>query len=49
MPFRIMLYLPSVSTFRFASSFIFLVVSSRGAVPVVCVVGADGALLGTDV
>ena len=42
-------YLPSVSTFRFASSFICLTVSSRGAVPVVCVVVAGGALLGTDV
>src|SRR5882757_5851782 len=42
-------YLPLVSTFCFSSSFIFLMVSSRLASPVVCVVDAAGALFGTEV
>src|SRR5665213_1206841 len=42
-------YLPSVSTFFFSSSFIFLMVGSRLTSPVVWVVLAGGAALGTDV
>jgi hypothetical protein len=40
-------YLPLVSTFAFSSSFIFFTVGSRLASPVVWVVVAGGALLGT--
>jgi hypothetical protein len=42
-------YLPLVSTFCFSSSFIFLIVGSRLASPVVWVVVAGGALFGIEV
>jgi hypothetical protein len=42
-------YFPSVSTLRFSSSFIFLIVGSRLTSPVVWVAVAGGLLLGMDV
>jgi len=42
-------YFPSVSTFRFSSSFIFLIAGSRLTSPVVCVAAGGGLLLGIDV
>jgi hypothetical protein len=41
-------YFPSVSTLRFSSSFILLTTGSWPASPVVCMVLAGGALLGSD-
>jgi hypothetical protein len=42
-------YLPLVSTFRFSSSFIFLIIGSRLASPMVWVVVAGGAFFGIEV
>ncbi|MBR0893473.1 hypothetical protein JQ616_00820 [Bradyrhizobium tropiciagri] len=49
LPDLLFFYFPFSSTFRFSSSFIFLIVGSRLVSPVVWPVVAGGPLLGTEV